>query len=187
MARSTGFDRWVASLRHAAALAHLRPGARVCDVGCGVDALFLETLAGRAQRLVGVDYQRVTTRHAGVAFVQADLERFLPLVDASFDHVTMLAVIEHLPRPEAALAEAFRILAPGGSLILTWPSALVDPMLAVLFRLGIVSPEMESSHHQPRRKVKAWVGLLASMGFEDIRHRTFELGLNHLMVARKPM
>jgi len=64
--------------------------------------------------------------------IHADLRGRLPLNDAQFDHVVMLAVFEHLAEPESVLREAFRILAPGGSLIMTWPAAMVDPILNVL-------------------------------------------------------
>jgi len=52
-------------------------------------------------------------------------------------------------------------------------------------RIGLVSREMECGHHQPRRPVAEWAALLAELGFRDVRHRTFELGLNHLMVATR--
>lgn len=59
-----------------------------------------------------------------------------------FDHVTMLAVLDHLAEPAGVLAEAHRILRPGGSLIMTWPSAAVDPILEVLTRMGLVQDEL---------------------------------------------
>lgn len=181
---STGFDRWVASLREREARRHLRPGTRVCDLGCGPEAWFLGTL-GDARRRVGFDHQPVRVRPAGVAFVRGDVTRTLPFRDASFDHVTMLAVLEHLKAPEVALAEAFRILAPGGSLVLTWPAGVVDPLLHVLHAIGIVGADMESGDHQPRRPWTAWRDVLLGIGFAEVRHRRFELGVNHIAVARK--
>jgi len=56
----------------------------------------------------------------------------------------MLAVLEHLADPEPVLREAHRILTPGGSLILTWPSAMVDAILKILHGFHLVSDEMES-------------------------------------------
>jgi SAM-dependent methyltransferase len=182
---STGFDRWVASLREREARRHLRPGARVCDLGCGPEAWLLGTL-GDAGRRVGFDHQPVRARPPGVAFVRGDVTRALPFRDASFDHVTMLAVLEHLKAPERALGEAFRILAPGGSLILTWPAGIVDPLLHVLHAIGVVGADMESGDHQPRRPWTAWRDVLLGIGFAEVLHRRFELGVNHLAVARKP-
>ncbi len=181
--RSTGFDRWVAALRIREALGHVDAKGRVCDLGCGVDSLIFEHLPPGGLR-AGVDYQKPLPRR-GALLVQADLLGGVPLRAESFDAVTLLAVIEHLTEPERTLAEAHRILAPGGRLVLTWPSASVDLILAVVSRIGLVSREMECGHHQPRRPVAEWAALLAELGFRDVRHRTFELGLNHLMVATR--
>ena len=49
------------------------------------------------------------------AFQQADLHG-LPFADACFDHAFACLVLEHLPRPAAALAELRRVLKPGGTL-----------------------------------------------------------------------
>jgi len=188
--RVTRFDRFVADLRHRKALEHIRPGNVVCDVGCGVDALFLRAIwrrDGDAGHLVGLDYQQVTAELPGAEFVHADAVKGFPLEPSSVDHVTMLALIEHLEEPRFALEEAFRVLRPGGTLILTWPAALVDPLLDVLAAIGVVAEEMEAHNHQPRRPVAAWRQLLLGIGFERIEHQRFELGLNHLLVAAKPV
>jgi 2-polyprenyl-3-methyl-5-hydroxy-6-metoxy-1,4-benzoquinol methylase len=97
----------------------------------------------------------------------------------------MLAVLEHLAKPEPVLREVHRILAPTGSLILTWPSALVDPILGVLHGLRLVSDEMESDEHQKRIPVEELQHMLQRIGFKDFIHRRFELGLNNLMVASR--
>ena len=184
--RSTSFDRWVASLRHTEALAHVRANSRVCDVGCGVDALFLERTTSHARVRAGLDYQTIVARPAGALLVQGDVTGTLPFRDGSFDHVTLLAVIEHLREPELVLREAHRILVPGGSVIITWPAAAVDAILAVLRRVGVVSPEMEADQHQPRRRPAEWIRLMKEIGFASVHHHTFEMGLNHLMVATRP-
>ena len=117
--------------------------------------------------------------------IHADLRARLPFGDAQFDHVVMLAVFEHLVEPEAVLRESARILAPGGSLIMTWPAALVDPILNVLHGLGLVSDEMESDEHQKRLPVREVRKMLGRAGFRSFLQRRFELGLNHLMVASR--
>lgn len=45
----------------------------------------------------------------------------LPVPDASYDMVLLSEVLEHLPEPEKALAEAFRVLRPSGMLICAAP------------------------------------------------------------------
>ena len=121
---------------------------------------------------------------AGGAFA-GTLERRLPLESGQFDHVVMLAVLEHLPDPEPVLREAYRILAPRGSLIMTWPSAMVDPILRVLHGLALVSDEMESDQHQKRIPVETLQAMLQRIGFKEFHNERFEVGLNNLMVASR--
>ena len=95
----------------------------------------------------------------------------------------MLAVLEHLNDPKPAFTEAHRILAPGGTLILTWPSSFVDPILGVMHALHLISDEMESDEHQRRMPLKTLKQVLGSVGFQSFCHRRFEFGLNNLLVA----
>ena len=59
-----------------------------------------------------------TVKRAGVAVRSLDLTQ-LACTDASFDRVIALSVIEHVPAVERTLAEMFRVLAPGGKLLVT--------------------------------------------------------------------
>jgi SAM-dependent methyltransferase len=180
----TSLDHFIATMRFRAAYPHIRKGARVCDLGCGLHAAFLDYAVDRIAHGVGVDDQLLD---AGGRWkcVRADITAPLPIESAQFDHVVMLAVLEHLPNPEPVLREAHRILAPGGSLIMTWPSKLVDPLLKALHALRAVSDEMESDEHQKRIPVATLQQILHRIGFTDFRHHTFELGLNNLLVATK--
>src|SRR5262249_3224066 len=60
----------------------------------------------------------------------------LPFADAAVDAVTMLDVLEHIPEPEEVLAEARRVLRPGGVLILSVPH---KGLLAQLDSLNVYS------------------------------------------------
>lgn len=181
----TGVDHFLARLRFRAAYPHIRPGSRVCDLGCGLEAAFLDYAADRIVHGVGVDDQLRDGTRGPWQPVRADIRRPLPLQSAQFDHVVMLAVLEHLTEPEAVLREAHRILAPEGSLILTWPSAKVDPILRVLHSLHLVSDEMESDEHQKRIPTSQLQQMLHRIGFRSFYHRHFELGLNNLMTASR--
>jgi SAM-dependent methyltransferase len=149
-----------------------------------LNAAFLDFAAERIAHGVGVDDQ-VRDGASRWQRVNADIRQPLPLETSQFDNVVMLAVLEHLPDPEPVLREAHRILVPGGSLILTWPSAMVDPILKVLHALRMVSDEMESDDHQKRIPVGTLQQMLHRIGFNEFIHYTFELGLNNLMVATK--
>ena len=95
---------------------------RLLDIGCGTGGL-LEHLAPRIEEGLGVDASRdmlalARTRLAErglshVAVRQADMYR-LPLPDAAFDAVTLQMVLHYAEDPAVALAEAARVLKPGG-------------------------------------------------------------------------
>jgi ubiquinone/menaquinone biosynthesis C-methylase UbiE len=182
----TRFDRFIAKQRYLAAYPHIRESSRVCDVGCGMEAGFLNFAAARISAGVGVDDQANISSPSRWKLVNADLLKGLPFEEQQFDHVVMLAVLEHLPQPRPVLSECFRILAPGGSLILTWPSSLVDPLLKLLHAMGFVSKEMESQEHQKRLPLADLRTMLEGIGFAKFFHRTFEFGLNNLLVAYRP-
>lgn len=95
-------------------------GDRVLDVGCASGWL-REAVNDRSY--VGVDLTaRISGGKRGWQFVQAD-GRQLPFANESFDLVILFEVIEHLPpgSERQALAEALRVLRPGGKVLLSTP------------------------------------------------------------------
>jgi len=161
----------------------VRGGSRVCDLGCGLEAAFLDYAEDKVASGIGVDDQVESGMQGRWRRVHADIRATLPLDSGQFDHVVMLAVLEHLVEPEPVLREAYRILAPGGSLILTWPSSMVDPILSVLHMMHLISDEMESDEHQKRIPAEALEQMLRRIGFQKFLRKRFEFGLNNLMVA----
>jgi ubiquinone/menaquinone biosynthesis C-methylase UbiE len=179
----TWVDRLIARMRFREAYPFLKQGARVCDLGCGLEAAFLDYAAGRIAKGVGLDDQVADGEQGRWKRIRADLQSPLPFADGEFDHLVMLAVLEHLTDPEKVLREAFRVITPGGSLIMTWPSAMVDPVLKVLHKLRLVSDEMESEEHQKRIPVETLEQMLRRIGFRKFVHHRFEFGLNNIMAA----
>ena len=182
----TAFDRAVARLRFRAALPHIRSSTRVVDIGCGHNADFLEYANSKIKFGVGIDYQVCSSARTSRAMIRCDITQSLPLCREQFDHAVMLAVFEHLEEPRPVLSEIFRILVPSGSLIMTWPQAVVDPLLDVLHAVGIVSTEMESGKHQARTPLPKVISLLQEVGFSHVQHWRFKFGLNNLLVCQKP-
>lgn len=90
----------------------------IYDLGCGVSP-YKEWLLKYADRYVGVDWSE--SFHSVTANVVADLNKVLPIDDTVADTVLSLSVLEHLYAPQLMLFEAFRILKPGGRLVLQVP------------------------------------------------------------------
>lgn len=107
--------------RHAA----LSSGSRLCDVGCSYGTLLDEAHRRLGCSVAGCDPDAGSLEHS-VAPAGADL-RLGDLSAAgfdvsSFDAVTFFHSLEHTPDPVAALREARRILAPGGTLVVEVPN-----------------------------------------------------------------
>lgn len=116
---------------------------RLLDIGCG-RATLLNELARLHPRaaLTGVDVRDEAI--GPFTYVSQDLTDGLPFDDAAFDVVTFGEVIEHLPDPDAMLAEIHRVLAPDGTLVITTPN-LVSWANRVLVPLGIQPLMTETS------------------------------------------
>jgi 2-polyprenyl-3-methyl-5-hydroxy-6-metoxy-1,4-benzoquinol methylase len=181
----TPFDRFVAWRRFRAVARHIRFQSRVCDLGCGAGAPFLHHVASRLASGVGLDEYAGESKQDKISIVRADITADLPLESGQFDHVTMLAVLEHLDKPESVLAEAYRLLRPGGTLIMTWPSSAVDPLLEILTRIKLVNDDLGFDQHQPRIPVARLKTMLQHIGFGRVENGKFEMGLNNWLVAYK--
>ncbi len=93
--------------------------------------------------------------------------RWLPFRDASFDAVYSMGTIEHFLESEQAVEETFRVLRPGGRLILGVPNRF-DPFLrpllvALLYRLGLYGYGYEKCYS--RRALRR---MLEAAGFEVV-------------------
>ncbi|MBV2360623.1 class I SAM-dependent methyltransferase [Thalassococcus sp. CAU 1522] len=98
-------------------MVHVYPGAQLLDVGCGPGYLAGAAAALGAQ-VTGVDFadDMVAAAHArfpGLRFDSGDALS-LPYADASFDIVASNIVLFHVTDPARAIAEAARVLRPGG-------------------------------------------------------------------------
>jgi ArsR family transcriptional regulator len=107
------------------ALGQLLPPLRVADIGCGEGYLTVE--ASRwASRVIAVDRSPVVLKRAralatrrrvrNVIWKRGELDK-LPLRDATVDVALLSQALHHAPDPAKALAEAARIVVPGGRVL----------------------------------------------------------------------
>jgi len=95
----------------------------VADLGCGSGPV-VEALSIFVAKAIGVDESEVMVRaartrleeHDNTEILQGELES-LPIEDGLLDAATMILVLHHQPHPVKALAEAHRVLKPGGRLL----------------------------------------------------------------------
>ena len=149
--------------------ADVRPGRRVLELGCGT-GIFLEKLARRGAFITGIDLStdllaRCAARMEGTATVRLVRGNAMqmPFADASFDAVYGSSILHHLDLG-AALAEAARVLRPGGRIAFAEPNIL-NPQVVIMFKLGLtkryfgVSPDEMAFSRFRARAAAARAGL----------------------------
>ncbi|KOX09495.1 class I SAM-dependent methyltransferase [Micromonospora profundi] len=146
---------WLAEARATLVPPADRPDAVLVDLGCGA-GLLAPHLAGKGYRHIGVDLTRsalVQAAEHGVRVVQGDATA-VPLPDGCADVVSAGELLEHVPAWRQVVAEACRLLRPGGLLVL---DTLNDTALArlVAVRIGERLPTVPRGIHDPRLFVDA--------------------------------
>lgn len=127
--------RWIAAARAELLPPAPHPGAVLVDLGCGA-GLLAPHAARLGYRHVGVDLVGVSLRLGaahGMLPVRGDVQR-LPLADGVADAVSAGEILEHVPDLRATVAEACRVLRPGGTLVL---DTIADTRLAKLVTVTI--------------------------------------------------
>lgn len=117
--------------RVALKLAQTLSVSQVLDLGCGDGELSVELAKATRATVVCADISSLAVdacRRRGLDAYQVELGNVpLPFPDGRFGLVHMEEVIEHVVRPDRAMEEVRRILAPGGHLILSTPNLACLP------------------------------------------------------------
>jgi ubiquinone/menaquinone biosynthesis C-methylase UbiE len=190
-----GIDKWgltsLASERYEYVSGYVK--GRCLDVGCGPHNRFVKNSLNGAG--VGIDvykYDGLDDEN-----IVEDISRF-PFPDATFESVTFIANINHVPKQlrDAELAEAFRVLKPGGNIIVTMGRPIVEilvhQLVAIsdwLFRTNFDldnergMAEDEDYYVTPEEIYER----LAKAGFTNLQRRLFwtQWGLNQLFIGWK--
>ncbi len=184
-------DKIIWSMRTARVARHLpKHATHVADLGCGRHATLLQKLLARgyATRAIGVDLAPLeNSPHEALELIRGDLNTLLPIPDAHVDVVLSLAVYEHLTHPQVHAEEIFRILKPGGTMILTTPSPRGKPVLEFLaYRLKILDRREIDDHKKYYTSAELYTAF-REVGFaaSHIHVQMFQLGMNTLVIATK--
>jgi ubiquinone/menaquinone biosynthesis C-methylase UbiE len=152
-------------------LLRLTPGTTVVDVGCGTGRAAAE-LAHHGAHAIGVDLDpamlaTARDRHPNLDLRAADATD-LPLDDGQAHGYRADKLYHILPDPHAALAEARRVLSPGGRIVLLgqdWDTLVVDSDQPELTR-RIVHARADTIPHP--RIARGYRNLLLDAGFQDV-------------------
>ena len=156
------------------------PAGRLLDIGTGTGRV-LELLGPRVREGVGIDASKAMLALARARLARAELPHCsvrladmyrLPVADAAFDVAVLQMVLHYAEQPDAVLAEAARVLRPGGALIVVdlgehsrddvrdrlahrWPG-FADPAMAGLMREAGVAPGEPLSIHAGSLPIRLW-------------------------------
>jgi len=188
--------------RRAVAAAALGPGAVAVDVACGTGD-FCELAAATGARVVGVDFAAgmlAGARRRGVpaAFVRGDALA-LPVRDAVADAVTCGFALRNLTAIPPMLAEAARVLRPGGRLVLLEVGEPRHPLARLGHHLyfhrlvpliGALLADRRAYAYLPASVAylpgpEALRGLIAAAGFAAVRTESLGGGAAQLVTARR--
>ena len=158
------------------------PGQRILDIACGPGPVSsLATMRGA--QVTGIDFSAAMVaearrRNPGISFEQADAES-LPFADGSFDAVVCGFGVHHFASPVRALAEARRVLRPGGQFAFTvWASDEHVPQQLLVSTVrahgtGVIS--LPTPPHGDINSPEACARLLIESGFAQKSVRVSKL------------
>lgn len=178
-------DYYLLNRRQAIVEPHIPNGCEVLDIG-GFDGSFLTKMGKKIARGVCMDpCINENSRNGNIQLIKSAFAGKLSFAAASFDVVSLLAVFEHLGEYQYALVpEIYRVLKPGGIVVMTVPSSAVDHILKILVQLRLLDGmDLEQHSHRSNSVI---IRLFSESGFTLKHWKKFQLGLNNMFVFSKP-
>lgn len=129
--------------------------ARVLDFGCHDGTFGYLLKQHRNVDYIGVDKNRDAIKKAPDGIVVEEWAHPLPFTDGQFDVITMFEVLEHIDNQNKALLEMFRVLVPGGLLLVSVPRRHLFSFMD-LANLKFVFPGLHRRYYSLTRSPEAY-------------------------------
>ena len=160
-------------------------GRRVLEVGCGEGMMFEGTRTTPVQ--MDVSMTRVARAAGKCRFLLCGDGYQLPFGNGSFDVVLLVAVLEHTRKPWRILAEARRVLTPGGRAVMVVPNDVTMSAGRLALRKFPIRYPDHLTFTTPRR-MRRWLsdGFRITEAFHlPFRPLPFAVNLYHFVVAER--
>ncbi len=185
------------------------PGKKVLDVGCG-GGILSEGLSQRGAHVTGIDMgeaplavARLHGLESGVKvdYQQITVEELASQQPGTYDVVSCLEMLEHVPQPASVIKACFDLLKPGGQLFLSTINRNPKSFLFAIVGAEHVLKMLPKGTHEFKKFIRPseLANYVRSAGFEleDITGMTFnpltkryklgrDVDVNYLMYAVKP-
>ena len=166
-------------------------GGRILDIGCGTYPYFLaHSEFAKKFAIDQLPMPRDVAQNLKIESYSLNLNEkpALPFDSDYLNVVTLLAVVEHLNPNSMALLfrEIYRVLCPGGIVIMTTPAAWSDGLLHMMARLHLVSAEEIDEHaYAYTLPLIGWYFGQAGFEMKKVKFGYFEFMLNMWATAEK--
>ena len=157
-------------------------GSRILDIGC-YQGEFLQHMGDRIVDSIGIDPLATESETDNYILRKSTFIPPTEFASESFDAIVILATLEHMIHTEDIAMECARILRPGGRVIVTVPSPLVDQIIDLLVRVKVLDGMSMEEHHGFQPSQLPHIFRKASLSL--LRWRRFQLGLNNLFIFEK--
>lgn len=188
--------------RAAVKMADLKPGDDVVDVACGTGDLsmaFADAVGGSG-RVTGIDFTHemlVVAEHKNdannkITYMQGDAMS-LPLPDSCCDVVSIAFGIRNVAEPAKAMAEFYRVLRPGGRLIVLEFSLPKNPMLLAGYNIyfkhimprtaTLIAGDKSGAYKYLPKSVNTFIdrqgmqGMMRDAGFDNLKLKPMTFGI----------
>ncbi|MCR5864000.1 MULTISPECIES: bifunctional 2-polyprenyl-6-hydroxyphenol methylase/3-demethylubiquinol 3-O-methyltransferase UbiG [Aquincola] len=186
-------------------------GKRVLDVGCG-GGILAESMAQRGAKVLGIDLAdkplKVAQLHAmesgvdGVEYRQVAAEALAAEQPASFDVVTCMEMLEHVPDPSSVVRACATLVKPGGSVFFSTINRNAKAFLFAIVGAEHVLQLLPKGTHEYAKFIRPselarWcresgllLGETKGMEYNPLTRRYWlsaDTSVNYLVACRKPL